>query len=176
MISRIWIGSAHGRHRWSDWRFSASRPASLPPPVHKLRCWLDGPCRASRQRSRSPARWLRFPPSRDVISRRRLLAACAEVSGIAVAEWHAEHGAAPRICGPPSAGLSSWSRQPVGNWVASPANSPASLLPVGVTATTSRRIATRSLRRKMARSPSRAGGRRTRLQLTGRAKPSSAAG
>src|SRR6266568_4346027 len=33
-----------------------------------------------------------------------------------------------------------------------PANFPASLLPVGVTPTTSRRIATRSLRRKMARS------------------------
>jgi ATP dependent DNA ligase domain len=31
-------------------------------------------------------------------------------------------------------------------------------------------IATRSLRRKMARSPSRAGGRRTRLQLTGRGR------
>ena len=44
------------------------------------------------------------------------------------------------------------------------------LLPVGVTPTTSRRIATRSLRRKMARSPSRAGGRRTRLQLTGRGR------
>jgi hypothetical protein len=41
--------------------------------------------------------------------------------------------------------------------VASAANFPASLLPVGVIATTSRRIATRSLRRKMARSPSRAG-------------------
>ena len=61
--------------------------------------------------------------------------------------------------------LSGW--QPVGNWVASAGNFPASLLPVGVTPTTSRRIATRSLRRKMARSPSRAGGQRTRLQLTG---------
>ena len=40
------------------------------------------------------------------------------------------------------------------------ANFSASLLPVGVTPTTSRRIATRSLRRKMARSPSRSGGRR----------------
>src|SRR5262249_34888181 len=46
------------------------------------------------------------------------------------------------------------------------ANFPASLLPVGVTPTTSRRIATRSLRRKMARSPSRAGGQRIRRQLT----------
>jgi hypothetical protein len=44
-------------------------------------------------------------------------------------------------------------------------NFPASLLPVGATPTTSRRMATRSLRRKMARSPSRSGGRRTRLQL-----------
>jgi class 3 adenylate cyclase len=51
-----------------------------------------------------------------------------------------------------------------------PANFPASLLPIGVTPTTSRRIATRSLRRKMARSPSRSGGRRTRLQLTGRGR------
>ncbi len=42
--------------------------------------------------------------------------------------------------------LSGW--QPVGNWVASAANFPASLLPVGVTPTTSRRIATRDLRRK----------------------------
>jgi hypothetical protein len=41
--------------------------------------------------------------------------------------------------------LSGW--QPVGNWVASAENFPASLLPVGVTPT-SRRIATRSLRRK----------------------------
>ncbi len=64
--------------------------------------------------------------------------------------------------------LSGW--QPVGNWVASAANFPASLLPVGVTPTTSRRIATRSLRRKMARSPSRAGGQRTRLQFTGRGR------
>jgi hypothetical protein len=39
--------------------------------------------------------------------------------------------------------------------------------PVGVTAITSRRIATRSLRRKIVRSPSRAGGQRTRLQPTG---------
>ena len=38
-------------------------------------------------------------------------------------------------------------------------NFPASLLPVGATPTTSRRIATRSLRRKIARSPSRSGGR-----------------
>ena len=51
-----------------------------------------------------------------------------------------------------------------------PVNFPASLLPVGVTPTTSRRIATRSLRRKMARSSSRAGGRRTRLQPTGRGR------
>ena len=64
--------------------------------------------------------------------------------------------------------LSGW--QPVGNWVASAANFPASLLYVGVTPTTSRRIATRSLRRKMARSPSRAGGQRTRLQLTGKGR------
>jgi hypothetical protein len=56
------------------------------------------------------------------------------------------------------------------------ANFPASLLPVGVTATTSRRIATRSLRRKMAKKASRAGGQRTRLQLTGRQKPSPATG
>src|SRR5712671_4131249 len=37
--------------------------------------------------------------------------------------------------------LSGW--QPVGNWVVSAANFPASLLPVGVIPTTSRRIATR---------------------------------
>src|SRR5262249_48448103 len=46
--------------------------------------------------------------------------------------------------------LSGW--QPVGNWVVSAANFPASLLPVGATPTTSRRIATHGLRRKMARS------------------------
>jgi hypothetical protein len=40
--------------------------------------------------------------------------------------------------------LSGW--QPVGNWVATAANFPTSLLPVGVTPTTSRRSATRSLR------------------------------
>ena len=51
LAARRRIGSAHGRHRWSDWRCSPSHPASLPPPVHRLRCWLDGPCRASRQRS-----------------------------------------------------------------------------------------------------------------------------
>src|SRR5438552_2602916 len=48
-------GLVHGWHRWLDWRCSALRPASLPPPAHKLRCWPDGPCRASRQRSRCPA-------------------------------------------------------------------------------------------------------------------------
>src|SRR5262249_33400375 len=52
------------------------------------------------------------------------------------------------------------------------ANFPASLLPVGVTPTTSRRIATRSLRRKMARKPSRAGGRRTRFSHRKGQKPS----
>jgi hypothetical protein len=58
------IGLAHGWHRWSDWRCSASRPASLPPPAHKLSCWPDGPYRASRQRSRCPALWLRSTPAR----------------------------------------------------------------------------------------------------------------
>jgi hypothetical protein len=71
-----------------------------------------------------------------------------------------KNGVEPRRAG--FARLSGW--QPVGNWVASAANFPASLLPVGVIPTTSRRIATRSLRRKMARSPSRAGGwRRSRV-------------
>jgi hypothetical protein len=49
-------------------------------------------------------------------------------------------------CATGFARLSGW--QPVGNWVASAANFPASLLPVGVTPTTSRRIARRRLRRK----------------------------
>jgi hypothetical protein len=57
------------------------------------------------------------------------------------------------------------------------ANFPASLLPGGVTPTTRRRIATLSLRRKMARSPSRSGGWRTRLQHHRKGqKPSPAAG
>src|SRR5271157_2239453 len=48
------IGLARGLRRWSDWRCSVPRPASLPPPAHKPSYWPDGPCRASRQRSRVP--------------------------------------------------------------------------------------------------------------------------
>jgi hypothetical protein len=47
--------------------------------------------------------------------------------------------------------LSGW--QSVGNWVASGANFPVSLLPVGVTPTTSRRIATRSFAPKNGQKP-----------------------
>src|SRR5262249_41317030 len=44
-VARRPIGSAHAWRRWSDWRCSLWRPASLPPPAHKLCCWPDGPCR-----------------------------------------------------------------------------------------------------------------------------------
>jgi hypothetical protein len=66
--------------------------------------------------------------------------------------------------------LSAW--QPVGNWVASAGNFPASCYPW---ASPDNEQKNRDAQ-FAARSPSRAGGQCTRLQLTGRAKPSPATG
>jgi hypothetical protein len=99
-------------------------------PLHRNRERPDPPSKARRAGTRPPRlrpRGTRHPPAPEVS-----LGLCER-----------------RRAG--FARLSGW--QSVGNWVASGANFPVSLLPVGVTPTTSRRIATRSFAPKNGQKP-----------------------
>src|SRR6516165_3724849 len=63
-VARRRTGLARGWHRWSDSRYSAQHRALLLLPMHKPRCWPDGPCKALPQHSQCPVLWPRSTAAR----------------------------------------------------------------------------------------------------------------